>query len=426
MPTIARRVLGLFLALAVALTPSVVSARDADWPQAGFDGGASRYNVSETRIRPSNVDRLQLDWARRIRPDVSFIYEQVADVEVVHDGRVFAAWAADGASYGIVAALEEASGRRLWARRFHPSARVVAADDTTLIVGVGSGPPSVRALDVQTGTLRWSRAASRPSVVDRAAHQLMVVESKGAARWLRSIEVASGGVAWSRRLRVRLVGWGGVRLSGGRVVVPVSTERGARLVCLRARDGSTIWSRRASGDPAVVAEGRIFMIQPSSEAPTEIVSAFALEDGGFLWRFRAPFFASVAAAGGGRVFVNHATCITGCEGEGFGLYRGGVVALDVRTGHVLWRRIGNEEHGTTLWWARALARGLVFVGRFAFGQGRLGALDASTGRQRWAVKVGRGDVFAMIDVVADGAVFGSLQLGPQAGRILRFALPRGR
>ena len=47
MPTIARRVLGLFLALAVALTPSVVSASNGDWPQAGFDGGASRYNVSE-------------------------------------------------------------------------------------------------------------------------------------------------------------------------------------------------------------------------------------------------------------------------------------------------------------------------------------------------------------------------------------------
>ena len=63
---------------------------------------------------------------------------------------------------------------------------------------------------------------------------------------------------------------------------------------------------------------------------------------------------NLAVAGGGRVFLNRSACISGCEGEGFGLHRGRVIALDGATGTVLWDRRGNAAKGSTLWQAAAL------------------------------------------------------------------------
>ena len=157
--------------------------------------------------------------------------------------------------------------------------------------------------------------------------------------------------------------------------------------------------------------------------PTVTVEAFSLEGGRALWASRYHHYTGIAAAGGGRVFLNQTECIRGCEGEGYGFYRGSVMAVDAATGGVIWRRNGNAVRGPTLWQAGALANGLLFVERCELGRSRLGVLDASTGRLRWAVTFGPRDVVGGIDVVANGAVFGGFRSGRRGGSIVRFAVP---
>ena len=208
----------------IAAAPA--SAGEADWPQLGYDGGSSRHNVLESKLSPSSVDGLRFDWMRRVRPDVPFIYEYVADVEIVAGGRVFAAWAGSESPYAVVVAYDEETGKRLWGVRDEHWVQPVAASGSTLIVGVGSRPPSIRALDVVTGTERWSRQDAKPVVADRDVRHVIAVEGGPDGRRVSSVDVSTGDVVWSRRLHFRAQGWATLLISRGLVVVPVIADRG--------------------------------------------------------------------------------------------------------------------------------------------------------------------------------------------------------
>jgi outer membrane protein assembly factor BamB len=413
----------LVLGMLVASIPAL--AGDADWSQAGFDGAKSRHNGLEWRLRRSNVERLRLDWNRRIRPDVGFIYEYVSEPAIVRDGRVFATWAGSEA-FSLLAAFDERSGRRLWHRRSEHWMEPIAASDSKLIIG--TFPLSIRALDARTGELRWSRQASWPFATDRGVRHIVALERGVSHRRISSIAVADGTRVWSRRMNVRNGLYSSVIVSGGLIILPVGTERGPHLMALRLVDGSKAWSRRGRGVAAAAADGRVFVHRWSGrEPPQDIIEALSVGRGELLWSFQGRFTTGgVAVGGGGRVFLNRSRCVSGCEGEGYGIHRGGVVALDAASGRVLWRRMGDERRGPTLWQAGALANGLLFVSRNEYGRPRLGALAASTGRLRWRMDVGARGSYPSIGAVANGAVFAGLRFGRDGGRIVRIALPAVR
>jgi len=417
------------LGIVLTLTATVpAAAGEADWRQGGYDGGHSRFNIAESTLRPRNVSRLRLDWVRRIRPDVTFIYEYMAAPFLVADGRVFGAWSGSEAPYDVLAAFDESTGERLWTRRFADGVWPVAASGSTTVVDRWLvRTPGVLALDASTGSTRWSLEGAEPVVSDRAVRHVIATERETDVRRILSIEVASGEVLWSRRLRVR--GWSpwspSVLLARRLVVVPVWTGTRRRLVVVRTDDGATAWSMRARGTPVAVANGTILTIRVDRRHEgSQIVEGIDLERGRILWSFRSPAYTTIGAAGGGRAFVDHLRCMEGCEGDYGGTYRSTVTALDLATGRVLWRRAGNEAHGTVAWWAEALANSLLYVDRLRHGRATFGALDASTGRLRWVSTFGPRGVSGAIHIVANGAVFGALRFGERGGRIVRLAMPR--
>lgn len=412
--------LALVLPLAVTVP---VTAGEADWFQDGYDAGHSRCNVAESTLSPGNVSRLRVDWVRRIRPDVGFIYEYMADPLLVADGRVFGAWSGSEAPYDVLAAFDEATGERMWTRRFDGVRPVAASASSVVLARWLDRVPGVLALDVSTGSTRWAREGAEPIVTDRAVRHVIATDRGTDARRLLSIEVTSGDVRWSRRLHGRR--WSpSILLAHRLVVVPVWTGTRRRLMVVRASDGATAWSRRAGGTPVAVANGTILTIRVDRRHEgSQIVEGIDLEHGRILWSFRSRAYSTIGAAGGGRAFVAHAQCMGECQGDYGGTYRSSVTALDLATGRVLWRRAGNERLGTIAWWAEALANGLLYVDRLRHGRATFGALDASTGRLRWISTFGPRGVSGAIHMVANGAIFGALRFGERGGRIVRLALP---
>lgn len=416
------------LAIVLSLSATVLAAAgEADWRQGGYDGGYSRFNVAESTLRPRNVSRLRLDWVRRIRPPVGFVYEYMADPFLVADGRVFGAWSGSEAPYDVLAAFDESTGERLWTRRFVDGVWPVAASSSTVVVVRWLDRiPAVLALDAATGSTRWAREGAEPIVTDRAVRHVIAEDRRTDVPRLLSIEVTSGEVRWSRRLHARRWSpWSpSILLAHRLVVVPVWTGTRRRLVVVRTAEGATAWSRRARGTPVAVANGTILTIRVDRRHEgSQIVEGIDLERGGILWSFRSPAYSMIGAAGGGRAFVDHLQCMGGCQGDYGGTYRSSVTALDLATGRVLWRRAGNERHGTVAWWAEALANGLLYVDRLRHGRATFGALDASTGRLRWISTFGPRGVSGAIHMVANGAVLGALRFGERGGRIVRLALP---
>jgi len=370
------------------------------------------------------MHRLTLDWMRRVRPEVAFIYEYMADPFVVRDGRVFVAWAGSDSRVRILAALDEMTGARLWTLRSDVWREPVAATDTTLIARSGTSPVGMVALDAATGELRWSRPAAEPVVADSAVQQMIAVIRKPGERRVASIEADTGRVAWSRRIRVDR--YPSILFADGRVIAPVSTDLGRRALVMRADDGSTVRSFPIRGTPSMIAGGRMFTqrFDPDTDGPPDlIVEAQRLADGALTWRARVPYLAQLAAVGSGSVFVNRSVCVESCEGDYGGTYLGGVLALDARTGRVEWRLTGDESRDRPVWNAAAITSDLVFVERLRYGRAEFGALDVRNGKLRWTTRLEPPGVSGAVHLIANGAVFGALRFGEEGGRVVRLALP---
>jgi outer membrane protein assembly factor BamB len=136
----------------------------------------------------------------------------------------------------------------------------------------------------------------------------------------------------------------------------------------------------------------------------------------------------VRTAGDGRVFVESSRCVSGCEGDAFGNYRGVLLALEASDGRTAWKLRGGVGTGEPLWWATAVTDGLVYVNQVrGFETPRVAALATADGRMRWSASFGR-RAYADVTAVADGRVFVGAASGYTAhpnvgGSVFVFALP---
>jgi outer membrane protein assembly factor BamB len=398
-------------------------AGSADWTHLGSDGGRSHVNRLEQRLGRSTVAGLRLDWRRSIRPDRTFFWESEISPKLVSDSRVFATWSA-GESRDDLVALDEATGDRLWVRRFDGYPEPIAAHGGAVFVALRDKVDKGLALSAEDGTKLWSRRRTLPFAADPMVTRLFAVRGSDQDRRIVAIDAATGSTVWTSDLDPRNDG-SDLLVSQGLVIAPGRTTPRS-IVALRADDGTQAWSATTRGWLSVAAAGRVYAIRWLDVPPVggALVEAFSLQDGSRLWSHRLPTQAWIRAATARTVFVDRAVCARGCEGDAFGRHRGGIVALDARTGSRRWNVLGNGWGGDPLWQTGAVANGLVFVYRFELGNAAFGALEAAKGRLRWSRSIGGPGVFASLDVVANGAVLGGTYWnGKISGMIVRYALP---
>lgn len=418
--TRARVVTALVAVVALLSMPSLAAA--AAWPQDGYDGGHSSFNRREDALTPAGVDELQLAWRRTIAP-ATHGYEQFTRVTVVRGGRVFAAWHEDRGSR-LVAFDDE--GSRLWGSR-HPFAYAVfaASGPDVVFAQVGS---RVIARDGETGTKLWAVEDVRVSAALPSGSTLFV-EFWDGARSVGAISGLDGSVIWRRELDYRRPP---IVVGSSAFVTTRRPGRGS-LHALDTATGETRWRRAIPprSDALMAVDGRVF-VNAESKGRSEVI-AFDMAGGKRWtrsWPARSGLGVWVGAAGDGALFAMRTRCVTGCEGDAIGEYRGIVLALDVRTGRTLWALRGGYGTGDPLWSPDAVVRGVVFAHRVKFGGAQIAALGMGDGRVLWSRSFGARTI-GRVSAVADGRVFAGTASGYRAhpnagGRVYVFELPERR
>ncbi|HZR83396.1 MAG TPA: PQQ-binding-like beta-propeller repeat protein [Candidatus Binatia bacterium] len=253
-----------------------------------------------------------------------------------------------------------------------PTADAVTASPAVVdgVVYVGSWDGAFYALDAATGAVKWSFPVDCQETVQPIPARCPGGPSAPADR----VET-DGGLITSSAAVVD----GKVYFAGGKTVY-----------CLNAGDGSLVWKRVVCGNPEAPD------CENDAQDPTRV-------------------FASPAVSRN-RVIVGHTT--DGDRAEDM-LYRGGIVALDARTGRLRWRFevdpvldangkpvrvrgkiVGRNRSCGPVWSSAAIdqKRGLAFLGTGDCGfdapppyHEAILALRVTTGRLRWAYRPRQGD-----------------------------------
>lgn len=338
------------------------------WPAAadgvvviGSDDGAVRG------IDPATGREL---WRRRLG-------EAVEAPIAVADG---VAWAA--ARDGTVAALDPADGRLLWRTAPGSPIRTAPAVGDSAVYVVTSGG-YVKAFDRTTGRRRWitERAGYLGPVVPLGG-DLVVARSDGGVERLAAAD-GSPGERWAPGTGEAV---GSLYLGAG---------AGGGAVWLADRSAGVWRLGPSTGGPAALAPA---WARPVSEPPFDmtLVTGTPVEhDGALLLVDRANALYRLDPATGDAVRLGP-TAPEGTwfllepvvVGDALVLAAGGSLhAVSARDGAALWR---HESDGTAMR-PPAAGGGLVLWGTAAAeGPGRLVALEAATGRERWAAPLAAG------------------------------------
>lgn len=369
-----RVVVILVAALALAFPGEGVPVAQAtqaagDWTRWKYDAGNTGVNPSETRLGLGNVRGLRRSWFRPLccggrTPLVVGGVVYLGAEEGGPDGR------------GVVHALDAATGEARWVTP----------------TGASQGPKGLAMADGRVFALPVGGAEGSPMV---------------------ALDAATGGLLWSTDLTpgVSTDFYGPPNVAGGVVYV---TGGDAKMRALDAATGRLLWrayvtrTQGATG-PAAVAGGLAYVV--SSDG---VLIAKDIDNGVNRWKAFLDGGGGVgspvgaASVRGGRVYV-----VT--DGGSVLAYAAGgcLPALICRP---LWTtQLGDySPYNPT----PAVGRTTVFVG----GLGRLHALDAATGRRRWAGLIeGIGeDATSTAPVVANGVIYTSVvgnhvQAFPSAG-----------
>ncbi len=291
----------------------------------------------------------------------------VASSPAVGGGRVIV-----GTRDGRFFAVRSGDGSRIWSFDTGPDrpfpwgresgdqwiASAVLSGDLAVM---GAGDGKVYGVDAATGSRRWSaetegRIRSTPAI---AGGRVFVGSADG---WLYAFDLATGRRLW----RFETLG--------------ASLE-----------SGNFGFDRRTIQSSPAVAGGTVYF-----GARDGLVYAVAADSGGLRWKYdqKVSWINTSPAVDGGVLY----------DGSSDAQF---VQALDTETGRELWR----TPAGVT-WSSPALARGLLFIGD---GEGRLRALDRTTGAIRWTFQT-EGGIFGAPVPTGDLVIVGSLDGGVYALR----------
>ena len=346
-----------------------------DWPLYGFDLGRTRY-LPGVNLRPPLVR----EWTR---PGSHLIEFQ----PVLASGRLYYQ-----KNNGEIYAVTAQTGRVRWRRRIgglSASAPAAAGGKVYAVVNkggeggiAGSGPGRVVAMDGRTGAIRWAKELASASESSPLAHagRIYVGSQDGTVYCLLA---KSGRIVWRHRVSGAVKA--GPAFSQDRIFV---AAYGGSIMALRASNGSVIWDAGTSGrsfgragnfygTPAV-AFGRVYAGNTDGR-----VYSFAASSGKLAWSHSTGSYVYAAPA---------VAQVPGMKPAVFiGSYSGQFMALDARSGSVIWSKGG---YGKISGAASVIGDVVYFSSLSAR---RTWALGAIGGRTLWTL--GRG---AFNPAISDG------------------------
>ncbi len=267
----------------------------------------------------------------------------------------------------------------------------------SVVVGdlaIALGRDEVLAVDAATGEVQWSvaRAPNVPVTPAVSADGTTLVYPEGTddAAAVIGLDLETHSVRWRFRPDQEVRSPPAVQ---GQLAF-IATRSGT-VYALEAATGAERWEFNGEGtirSPLAVAGGRVFAVAEDTDDVKTTVYALAAEDGTEVWRVAPPGVAVVAsgpAVADGRLYV------------GFG--DGGVRALDVEDGDVLWSRQVAIRQGFWPGSIPAIADGDVIV---TSPGGSVSRLDGETGERVWRFRFPSGFLKALPLIVGDAIVVG--------------------
>jgi outer membrane protein assembly factor BamB len=346
-----------------------------DWPLYGYDLGRTRY-LPGVNLTPPFVR----EWTR---PGSHLIEFQ----PVLMSGRLYYQ-----KNNGEIYSVSAATGRVRWRKRIgglSASAPAAAGGKVYAVANkggeggiAGAGPGRVLAMDGRTGRILWAKRLASASESSPLAHagRIYVGSQDGTIYCLLA---KSGRIVWRHRAGGAVKA--GLAFSQDRVF---AVAYGGSVTALRAGSGSVIWRAGTSGrsfgragnfygTPAV-AFGRLYAGNTDGS-----VYSFAASSGRLAWRRNT----------GGYVYAAPAVAdVPGTKPAVYiGSYSGHFIALDARSGSVIWSKGG---YGKISGAASVIGKTVYFS---SLSNRRTYALGAKTGRVLWSL--GRG---AFNPAISDG------------------------
>ena len=325
-------------------------------------------NVGPEVAELAPLAQARVNVTRRWASDVgSFDRKAVARlVPVVADGRLYAA-----DMEGRVNAYDSQSGKRLWQNNLDIVVTgATGAGDGLVLVGAADG--AVVALDAASGTLRWRRRVTSEVLAPPGAAAGIVVVRTGDGRVL-GINAADGVQRWVYKRPVptlSLRGTGAVLIDSGRVYAGFAS---GKLVASDLAGGAVLWESSVAyprgrneiermvdlDAQPVIRGGKLF-----AGAFQGRLVALELRSGAVLWSQKVSVQGELALDAD-KVYVS----TVGDQ----------IMAVDQATGATVWTQDGLASRRVN---GPVVANGFVVVGD---GEGWLHVLDAADGRL-----VGRG------------------------------------
>lgn len=331
----------LLALLASILSPAAAAQSPDGWPLHGHDLGGQRFSPL-TAIDSATVARLAPRWTYHSGVTATF-----QATPIVAGGVMYVSLPFSG-----VAALDAATGRERW-RYTHrsrtdklccgPANRGVAVSDGLVYVGTVDG--RLLALDAATGAVRWDVTVAEYEGTTEATSQLEGDDplSRVSATGSTGVGISAAPLVYDGKVFVGIAGVGyGLHPDQGLAVVGVAGRYGrpGLMAAFDARTGRPLWRWEVTGPGW---EGRFRPAAPDGVTLHRNVAAERAAAAGHrdAWKYGGGSIYATPVVDSARHLLifgtgNPSPQMADASRPGDNLYTSSLVALDLRTGRLVW------------------------------------------------------------------------------------------